>query len=240
METQKSNYIDFNEIKDDSTQKEEKHKYNILMVSDFFYPNMGGVETHLYQVSQCLMNRGNKVVIVTHYYGKRKGIRWMTNGLKVYYIPTTPFYHQNSFPFCSLFWSPLLRNIIIREQIDIIHCHQAFSTLAHETLQTCSILGYRTCFTDHSLFGFADASSIHMNKFLKWSLSNVSHIICVSNTSKENTVLRAALDPKSVSVIPNAVDCSNFTPNPSFRNPNKSNLTTPHSFKIYLIIIFIY
>ena len=95
--------------------------------------------------------------------------------------------------------------------------------MAHETLQMCSIMGYKTCFTDHSLFGSADASSIHMNKILKWSLSAVSHIICVSNTSKENTVLRAALDPQLVSVIPNAVDCTNFYPDPSQRNPEKSN-----------------
>src|SRR3990167_2055630 len=99
-------------------------KYNILMVSDFFYPNMGGVEMHLYQLSQCLIARGNKVVLVTHYYGKRKGVRWMKNGLKVYYIPLMPFYNQSSFPFCSIFWTPLLRTIMIREQIDIIHCHQ--------------------------------------------------------------------------------------------------------------------
>merc|ERR1712137_688188 len=195
--------------------------HNILMVSDFFYPNMGGVEMHLYQLAQCLIARGNKVVIVTHFYGKRKGVRWMTNGLKVYYIPLLPFYNGSTFPFCSVFWMPLLRSIIIREQIDIIHCHQAFSTLAHETLQTCSIMGYKTCFTDHSLFGFADASSIHMNKLLKFSLSAVNHVICVSNTSKENTVLRAELDPLSVSVIPNAVDCTSFKPDPSNRNPDK-------------------
>ena len=31
------------------------------MVSDFFYPNMGGVESHIYQLSQCLIERGHKV-----------------------------------------------------------------------------------------------------------------------------------------------------------------------------------
>lgn len=82
-------------------------------------------------------------------------------------------------------------------------------------------MGYSTCFTDHSLFGFADASSIHMNKLLKFTLSDISHVICVSNTSKENTVLRAQLDPHLVSVIPNAVDTTQFTPDPSKRDPNK-------------------
>jgi len=31
------------------------------MVSDFFYPNFGGVETHQYQLSQWLIKRGHKV-----------------------------------------------------------------------------------------------------------------------------------------------------------------------------------
>lgn len=72
-------------------------------------------------------------------------------------------------------------------------------------------------FTDHSLFGFADVSSVLTNKLLTVSLCDTNHIVCVSYTSKENTVLRAALDPKIVSVIPNAVDPTDFTPDPSQR-----------------------
>ena len=53
------------------------------MVSDFFYPNMGGVEEHIFNLSQCLIKRGHKVVIMTHSYDDRIGIRYMTNGLKV-------------------------------------------------------------------------------------------------------------------------------------------------------------
>ena len=34
---------------------------NFSMVSDFFYPNMGGVESHIYQLAQCLIQRGHKV-----------------------------------------------------------------------------------------------------------------------------------------------------------------------------------
>eukprot|EP00983_Pelagomonas_calceolata_P058923 1145691-Pelagomonas_calceolata.AAC.3 len=58
-------------------------------------------------------------------------------------------------------------------------------------------------FTDHSLFGFADVSSILMNQLLKCVLCDVHHVICVSHTSKENTVLRANLQASAVSVIPN-------------------------------------
>lgn len=37
----------------------EKHR--ILMVCDYFHPNTGGVESHMYQLSQCLIQRGHKV-----------------------------------------------------------------------------------------------------------------------------------------------------------------------------------
>lgn len=55
----------------------------VLMVSDFFFPNCGGVESHIYQLSQCLLARGHKVVVLTHTYGELSGERCLTNGLKV-------------------------------------------------------------------------------------------------------------------------------------------------------------
>jgi phosphatidylinositol glycan class A protein len=41
-------------------------------------------------------------------------------------------------------------------------------------------------------------------------------------TRRENTVLRAQLDPKIVSVIPNALIAEQFTPNPSVQDPDHS------------------
>ncbi|KAJ8019860.1 Phosphatidylinositol N-acetylglucosaminyltransferase subunit A [Holothuria leucospilota] len=195
-------------------------KHNICMVSDFFYPNMGGVESHIYQLSQCLIQRGHKVIIITHAYGNRSGVRYLTNMLKVYYIPMGPFYNQCVLP--TLFTSlPLIRNILIREKIAIVHGHSAFSALAHETMFHAKTLQLKTIFTDHSLFGFADASSLLTNEILKFSLADSNHAICVSHTSKENTVLRASLVPSLVSVIPNAVDTSVFAPDLTKRNHSK-------------------
>ena len=58
-------------------------------------------------------------------------------------------------------------------------------------------------FTDHSLVGFADPASIALNKALKFTLADAHAVICVSHTSRENTVLRACLPPRRVYVIPN-------------------------------------
>ncbi|DAA74228.1 TPA_exp: Uncharacterized protein A8136_3726 [Trichophyton benhamiae CBS 112371] len=188
--------------------------YNIAMISDFFFPQPGGVESHIYQVSSKLIDRGHKVIIVTHAYKGRTGVRYLTNGLKVYHVPFFVIYRESAMPTVFSFF-PIFRNIMIREQIEVVHGHGSLSCFCHEAILHARTMGLRTVFTDHSLFGFADASSILTNKLLKFTLSDVDHVICVSHTCKENTVLRASLDPMMVSVIPNALVAENFRP-PSY------------------------
>jgi len=154
---------------------------SLSMASDFFYPNTGGVESHIYQLSQCLISHGHKVIIITHAYNDRTGIRYMTSGLKVYYLPVWVVYNQCTLP--TLFTTfPLVRYILIRERIDIVHGHSAFSALAHEVMFHAKTLDLKTVFTDHSLFGFADASAIITNKLLQMFLSVCNRVICVSHT----------------------------------------------------------
>ncbi|KAK5948412.1 Phosphatidylinositol N-acetylglucosaminyltransferase GPI3 subunit [Knufia fluminis] len=185
--------------------------YNIAMVCDFFFPQPGGVESHMYQLSTKLIDRGHKVVVITHAYKGRTGVHYLTNGLKVYHVPFLVMYRETTFPTVFSFF-PMFRNIILRENIEIVHGHASLSSFCHEAILHARTMGLKTVFSDHSLFGFADAGSILTNKLLKFSLSDVDHIICVSHTCKENTVLRAQLDPLIVSVIPNAVVAENFQP----------------------------
>lgn len=145
----------------------------------------------------------------------------MTNGLKVYYIPIQIFYNQSVLP-TMIANIPLIRFILLRERIQIVHGHSAFSSLAHEAMHIGVLLGLKAVFTDHSLFGFADMSAIVTNKLLEILLSNCNHCICVSHTGKENTVLRAKVHHSQVSVIPNAVDTACFAPDPNNRPKSKA------------------
>lgn len=52
------------------------------------------------------------------------------------------------------------------------------------------------------------------SQVLQFTLADVHQAICVSHTSKENTVLRSGLNPEKVFVIPNAVDTAMFRPDP--------------------------
>ena len=104
-----------------------------------------------------MIQRGHKVIVVTHSYEDRCGVRYMTNGLKVYYLPVAVCYDQVTFPTLFSFF-PLFRQILIRERISIVHGHQSVSPFANECILYARSMGYKVCFTEHSLFGFTDSS----------------------------------------------------------------------------------
>ncbi|KAF4616933.1 hypothetical protein D9613_008707 [Agrocybe pediades] len=197
---------------------------SIAMISDFFHPAVGGVENHIYMLSANLIRKGHKVIVITHsHQPDRVGIRWLLPSLKVYYIPFLPIASSATLPnfFTSL---PYLRTILLREHIHLIHAHASLSSIGHEGILHSHLMGIRTVFTDHSLFGFDDAASILTNKLMVGTLKNVDAVICVSHTGRENTVLRGELfernedDPnvlelrKSVYVIPNSLIAEQFKP----------------------------
>jgi phosphatidylinositol glycan class A protein len=84
--------------------------------------------------------------------------------------------------------------------------------MCNESILMARALGLHAVYTDHSLFGFADAGSIHINKVLSLTLSDVDAVVCVSNTCRENLVLRTVIPPELCHVIPNAIDPSSFVP----------------------------
>lgn len=198
--------------------KYTERKYNIALAGDFFFPRLGGVEMHIYQLGQCLQERGHKVIILTNTYGNRKGVRYLSNGLKVYYTPIMGMFDQVSIctQVCRF---PLFRYIFLKEGIDIVHGHQVSALLQYEILGIGKVLGLKTVFTDHSLFNFSDPENIVLHKYSKTWLSEVDAAICVSHVNKENLALRSAINPHRIYVINNAVNTSNFKPDPTLKDP---------------------
>ena len=92
-------------------------------------------------------HRRRQVVVVTNAHGKRRrGIRYMTNGLKVYYTPMTQFVDGAAFP--TMVGSFMLfRRILIREGVTVVHGHQATSVMAHECFLVARTMGYKVSCT---------------------------------------------------------------------------------------------
>ena len=122
----------------------------ILFLTPSFYPKIGGVETHVYEISRALQRKGHKIVVITegtseeeyeglanYQSGSKSDIEagseektvksiYLNNGNK---IATSVFY------FCFgragrgkkfRIWWELFRNRKLIEQADIIHCHDVF------------------------------------------------------------------------------------------------------------------
>lgn len=183
------------------------------MVSDFFYPQLGGVEVHVYELAKELVLRNHHVVIVTHQYGERVGVRWLLPGIKVYYAPLFSFSFNTIIPtmFLTL---PLAREILLRECIEILHSHQASSVLAYEFSLHAKSLGLKTVHTEHSLFGFSDMTSINLNKVAQLNHFDTDTIICVSRSTCENLRLRMQCPSEQFVVVPNALDGTKFESKP--------------------------
>ncbi|KAL0229931.1 hypothetical protein PCE1_003495 [Barthelona sp. PCE] len=184
---------------------------NILMVSCFCSPNVGGVETHMHCISEAMALKGHSVTILTHKYGERRGVRYLCNGVKVYYLPTSVV--KNSAAMLTFLASyPYFWSIINRESIDIIHYHQLLSATGIEAVTYGSIMGIPTVLTNHSLMDMTSMDCLYANAALKGVSCCLDHIIGVSMATKESMVLGGRIDPSKVSVIPNAVQSQNFTP----------------------------
>jgi phosphatidylinositol glycan class A protein len=103
--------------------------------------------------------------------------------------------------------SLLVRDICLREEIEILHAHQNTSLLGIITSFTAKSFEIPFVYTQHSLHDFEDVACIELNNlYSRLAKYNIAHVICVSNTVKENFLLRTGISPDRTSVIPNAID----------------------------------
>eukprot|EP00375_Theileria_parva_P001720 XP_764395.1 N-acetylglucosaminyl-phosphatidylinositol transferase [Theileria parva strain Muguga] len=101
----------------------KKRPISVLIVTEYFFPTIGGVELHVYKLAEYLIQFGLKVVIFTRNFGSRRvGIRYLANGIKVYHHWNVMLIPPSTSP--TVFDAfPYYRSVLIRENVDIIHIH---------------------------------------------------------------------------------------------------------------------
>jgi len=181
----------------------------IALACDYFYPGNGGVETHINELARQLRYFGHHVIVVTRRYGHLTGVHWL-DGLKVYYLPFRDVI-DNSIPPTGLMLMPLLRDILIRERISIVHGHAKSGTSADAAL-LASHLGLPTVYTAHSNHKDTNFLQRMENKFEAVVVAHVDACIAVSSATRENLAMRCRVDARRIQVIPNAVDTDMFVP----------------------------
>lgn len=188
----------------------DKEKLRIALISDYFYPNKGGVETHIQTVGEELIKMGHKVIVITHEYKGYKGLV-MLGILPVYYLDIPIITMNTTFPtiFTNL---TVLKAIFDKHKINIVHGHQSLSNLALEGVFHASHLNIKTVFTDHSVFELSKGERVLVNNLTTFVCKHLDWGVCVSNVSKINTHIRIGIPLERISIIPNGIIPEKFYP----------------------------
>ena len=96
----------------------------ILFFTRLFYPHIGGVEKHIYEVGKRLIVQGHKVIIVTEIFdtNEKKIANFNLKGFEIHRIHVRKDDSGKKF----LIWKWLWQNRKIIRSADIIHTHDVF------------------------------------------------------------------------------------------------------------------
>ena len=130
----------------------------ILAITPSFYPSIGGVETHVRRVSECLRERGHEVTVLTH---AEAPSREQLGSLRLHRLPRTSFLKA---------WRAARPHIAAA---DIVHCHDAYSFL-HFYSPSCWLPPRRPVFaTFHGYEGYPiPAEAIRRRHFVRRHVIN--------------------------------------------------------------------
>ncbi|MGH8472957.1 MAG: glycosyltransferase family 4 protein, partial [Gammaproteobacteria bacterium] len=122
--------------------------YKIALVSDWYYPRVGGIEYAIDALGRGLLARGHEVHIIARLYG-RASAHEAGNGL--------PIIRLDGCPLSEHLLSPRgygsLPETLRAGKFDIIHGHGLDSSMAMVSLSIAAKLGIPGIITSHSLLG---------------------------------------------------------------------------------------
>ncbi len=179
----------------------------VALCTDYFYPKIGGITTHVEGLAKELMKRGHEVAVFT----KRAQ------------------YNDENFPFRvyrvnSFFKTERTLDIPVLDELksalnsyspDVIHGHHAFSPMSLFSISIGRRMGTRTVLTNHSISILYDFDKLwYPSSYIllpyRQLIGMADKIIAVSGAAA--TFISHFTD-KSIRVIPNGVNTSDFCHN---------------------------
>ncbi len=195
--------------------------YKIGIVTEYYYPTLGGIQEHVYHFSKEASSRGHTVHIITsNVIGADLGYDIYNKSVKVIRIGySLPIISNNSIGRVSLApnISGRVKDIINNEKYDILHIHSplhpVLPILALSKSNTITVGTFHTNFERSVFFSI-------FKPLLKKGIERLDGMIAVSETAI--TTIKNYLHPeKEFRIIPNGVDTEMFSP----AVPKKPSLT---------------
>ena len=93
----------------------ESGLHSVLLVAARYFPYMGGMETHVYEVGQRLVRTGIRVTVLTTDLSGHLPIFEDVDGVKIRRVPAWP---TNK----DYYFAPDMYRVIVRGGWDLVHC----------------------------------------------------------------------------------------------------------------------
>ncbi|WP_457750732.1 glycosyltransferase family 4 protein [Thermococcus sp.] len=185
----------------------------IAIASDWFYPKVGGIESHIDELARNLLHRGHNPYVITHDY------RYMRPYVDSFPYPVIRFsgtvyfrkYHVSTG--VEQVWR--INEFYKREGFDITHVHSIYSPLAIATSAVSRGLRHiPVVATNHSFYGASRYFDVIFGSILRKNLDKIDTFVAVSSPVARDTreLLGKNLKDRHVLVLPNGIDVEKWRP----------------------------
>ncbi len=201
----------------------------IIQVSPYFYPHLGGVESHVHSISKELVDRGHEVALFTskipetaHDFENVDGIE-VTRIKPIFNVFTTPV-------------MPKLKNAIIAQSADVVHAHVPPPFSEYYAASACKYNKLPFVLTYHCDLEVPNVLSKPMSGFYRrtfgaYAIRNSDKIIVHTESYAATSRSVWKYEP---TIIPSAIDIDRFTP-----NTNANAIRKRHGLKDSKVVLFL-
>ncbi len=184
----------------------------IAIASDWFYPKIGGIESHIDELARNLLFAGHEPYVITHDY------RYMKPYVdsfpyRVVRFPSTLYFKKYHVSVgYDQFWR--INEFYKEIGFDVTHVHSIYSPLAVAVSKISrGIRDVPVVATNHSFYGKPPLDSM-IRAFVRHHLKRVDTFIAVSTPVASDTrrLLGNGLNGRPVFVVPNGIDVRKWRP----------------------------
>lgn len=192
----------------------------IALVSDWFFPSVGGIEYHIHDLATQLTSLGHDVHVITRFgeYPDEK-LPYEVHRFK------GRLTMDGSHVSIGADVLKKVNELYKKEHFDVTHGHSIYSPMAVGVANLSSgIRGVPSIMTDHSLLGGSPLNPIY-TMILRFSLRKVNSFIAVSGAVERDirSILGKSLGNREIYLIPNGIDTEFWKP-PRDREERKDAL----------------
>lgn len=205
----------------------------ICFFYELFYPNVGGLETHIFEVARELVKRGHKVEVFTAGYPNTKKLEYI-DGIKIVrYNPLGLFswMQKSKIPLMRMARRFLyaifggLHKRFSKEKYDILHGHVQSGLIAARIARNGKS---KVIWTWHGTYleWWHKLESWFLATFMIWFEKFCAkhifydHMITADQYTKDLSITKLGLKDKRITAIPNAIRLESF--NPKLYNSQKT------------------